>query len=409
MRNLSSFISDFLSGSPKQRSSSRPTISSNPTVREKKAHVLGIISEVSNLLDSCNFELNDATINEINKLKNEFRDLSKDRDAATEKLSKTRSHLKFITQTSEQLKSEYAKSENEIVELTERLNKLEIKDRQLKDAELLDLEIDELKSKISNIKDEMAPSISKQNEFFSKIDSFTETKTDLNKKMASTSFTLETLRKDVPELVKKKDNAEKHIQLIKGIQQEYEKAEEENNSLNKENEELESETSNIQQALTELEEKQRVLQKSLDEQQTSKKIVDKKINDLEACSKKIKQLNEELEPTSNQRDKLANKLEDLKAKVNIARKDKEELEKTLENRSSLQQDFEALKEKTKSIVDSLDNLEKLKITSENAKEKHRNIIEKISSRREGIQKMEVRGHSYKKAFEKLADTILMKG
>lgn len=257
MKNFSSLMSNFWSGSQRQHRDS------GPEIRKKKSYMIEIMSEVGHKLDSCSFELNTSTVNEINRLKSEFSDLSKKKNEVTDKLSKTQSHLKFLTLTSEQLRKGYADAENEMKGLTETFNKLEIKDRQLRDAESLDTEIDELKTKITSLNNEMAPSVEKQNKLKSEIGVLAESKTILNKELLSVSIKLGTLRKDVPAMVNKKAETEKRIESAIDVQKKYNELKEICDKVNCEIEELELEAQKSRPELDSFVETKTALNKEL--------------------------------------------------------------------------------------------------------------------------------------------------
>ena len=203
--------------------------------------MLDIMNEVDNRLDTSSFELNDSTVDEMTRLKSEFKDVSQKRSEATDKLKESQSRLKFLTEVSEQLRQKNTRVDKEVKELTCILSELETKDRQLKDEKLLDSEIDELKNNISLIENEMAPSRIKRDALGVELDSLAATKTTLNKELLTASVKLNDVRNELPVLKNKKDEAGKRMQLCKELLQKYDEVKEVHDNLNGEKEELEFE------------------------------------------------------------------------------------------------------------------------------------------------------------------------
>ncbi|MGR3176932.1 MAG: hypothetical protein ACUZ8E_02620 [Candidatus Anammoxibacter sp.] len=256
----------------------------------------------------------------------------------------------------------------------------------------LDSEIGELETEIQGSRPELS--------------SLVEMKSTLNKELLSASGLLNALRKDVPNLTNKKSESEKRIQLSKGIHQRYEEFKEEREKLNNENSELEATVATGRQELKDSKNKLVESQGMFKKLQGDKGTLDDKIEKLNIRKDKVDSLNTDMEPVVNERDELANRLTGMEAFVNKIREDKSGLEQMKQDKVSLQQEFENLKEKTKQITDSLESLARSKENSEKAKVNYEKVAGRIALRREGIQAMEVRACSYKKAFEELAGAVI---
>ena len=233
-----------------------------------------------------------------------------------------------------------------------------------------------------------------------------ETKTALNKDILSASVSLNALSKDVPGLKNKKVEVEGRIQLSKEIQQKYDEAKVEKDKLNNENKELEANVATGRQGLKDAKSNLMESQGMFKKHQGEKQVVDDKIEKLNIRKDKVNSLNTALEPVARERDGLVNQLDGLEAEVIEIRQDKEGLVKMERDKASLQQEYGSLRAKTKPIIDGLDKFVRLEESSEKAKADFDLVVRRIASRREGIQTMEVRAYSYKKAFEELAEAVI---